>query len=439
MKVHFVGINGSGASGVAIAAAKMGFQVSGCDHSADTPYSAQIAGAGIPVIIGHDAAHVDDADIVTASPALTTQSENIPEIAAAAAAGKLMKWQEFLGKYILPGRKLIAVCGTHGKTTTSAMVAHILEYAGLDPTAFIGAIVPAWNSSNRFGASDWTVLEADEYANNFESYRPQITILNNLEMEHPEYFRDYEHYKKTFRDFLANATGMLIYNADDAGVLEVIDSFSGEKIPFSIHGIKITADANGQSFDGFEIKLLGVHNVSNAMAAISVARKVGINDDIIRDALSCFRGTGHRLEKVYESTKITIYDDYAHHHTQAKKTIEALRASYPDARLTVVYEPHQISRYTQNTVDTLAGLSVADMVFIMEFWRGRESNLSLPDVTADIERFGAKNIRYIPNTDEVLAVALSDAHSTSGKSVILVMGAGASWKIAKRLKEELEI
>ena len=440
MKIHFIGINGSGASGVAIAAKKAGFIVNGCDRAADTPYAPQVRANGIPVADAHDADHIDDADIVAVSPALIMQSEKIPEVAAAQTAGKLMTWQEFLGTYILAHRRVIAVCGTHGKTTTSALCAHVMESAGLDPTAFIGAIVPDWNGSNRIGSSDWIVLEADEYANNFKHYHPEFIILNNLEMEHPEYFRDFEYYKQTFRDFLAGAKsgGTLVYNADDKDVLGVIDSFPGKKIPFGTADLKISANERGQDFDGFHINLLGAHNAANATAVITMVRELGISDEAIRNALADFHGAGHRCEKICDRGDIAIYDDYAHHHTQAARTIDALRAAYPDARLVVVYEPHQISRYTQNRAETLDALGRADVAIITEFWRGREGNLSVPDVNADIKNLGATNIQYIPNQDEAIAQALNAAkEDPARKSIILVMGAGQSWKIAKALKESL--
>jgi len=447
LRVHFVGIFGSGASGVAIAASKMGFDVSGCDMADDTPYAAQARAAEIPVAIGHDAQHVADADLVAVSPALFAKSIDNPEIDAARTAGKLTTWQRFLGEHILPGRRTIAICGTHGKTTTTAIVAHLLICAGLDPTAFVGAIVPEWGGSNRIGESDWVILEADEYANNFAPYHPQFIILNNLEMEHPEYFRDFEHYKQTFRDFLNGAApgAVLIYNADDAGAVELATDFGGEKIPFSAARTKISSTADGQDFDGlvprslgeggFHINLLGTHNVSNAAAAIALARRLGVSDDKIRDCLGTFRGAGHRLEKIHDTGGVKIYDDYAHHHTQAARSIAALRGSHPDDFLIVAYEPHQISRWTQNTAETLAVLAAADAAMIVEFWRGREAHLDVPDAVADIQKFGATHIQYIPNFDAA-ADAIAGLARKHANTTILVMGAGKSYKLAALLKNK---
>ena len=436
-KVHFIGICGSGASGAAIAAKKSGFDVSGCSLSTDTPYSAQLYAAGIPVTTGHDESHVADADmIVSQAPSGLVPSAR-KECAVAESAGKLMTWQEFLGKHIFPGRQTIAVCGTHGKTTTTSMVAHVMEYAGLDPTAFVGAIVPAWNSSNRFGNSDWAVIEADEYANNFSAYQGKHIILNNIEMEHPEFFKDFEHYKETFCSFLANAIpgGVLVYNADDKNVVDTINCFAGKKIPFSIKDIKINANVDGQDFNDFHINLLGTHNVANAMATITLMREIGISDDVIRKALATFRGAGHRMEKLYADDMVTIYDDYAHHHTQAKNGILAVRAAHPDSKIIVIYEPHQISRYTQNTSETLAGLALADDAIIMDFWRGREAHLVVPNAEADIKSRDIKNVKFMPD-DEWMIQAVAGA--VDRKSVILVMGAGRSWKIAKQLVEIFE-
>jgi len=436
-KTHFIGINGSGASGVAIAAKKLGFAVTGCDGSADTPYAAQVRAAGIPIVIGHDAAHVPDADIIVASPALLYQQQKHPEICAAEAAGKLMTWQKFLGTRILPGRRTVTVCGTHGKTTTTGMMAHIMECAEFDPTAFVGAIMPDWNSSNRFGASDWVVLEADEYANNFAHYSPEYIILNNIEMEHPEYFKDFEHYMRTFCDFLAGAAagGTLVYNADDANAALAAEFYSGKKVPFSAAQVSIAVQDEGQNFNGFRINLLGAHNVSNAIAATTMAREIGIKDDVIKKALATFRGAGHRCEKIFDDGRILVYDDYAHHHTQAKNIIIAIRTAYPDARIVAVYEPHQISRYVQHSDETLRALSLADDAIITEFWRGREAHLPIPDVVADITAGGFASIRYMPDDDKAFTAAADAAAEHTGRVVVAVLGAGKSWKIANRLKE----
>lgn len=422
MKVHFIGIHGSGCSGVAIAAKKSGFDVSGCDMQAVTPYSAQIAAAGIPVSIGHDRAHVLDADVVAASPAFMEQSEKVDEIEFARESGKLIKWQEFLGRYILPSKRMIAVSGTHGKTTTTSIVAHILESAGLDPTAFVGAIVPKWNSSNRFGSSDWVVLEADEYANNFASYRPEIAVVNNLEMEHPEYFRDWEHYKRVFADFLSNAK-VVVYNSDDAGIGEIIGGIDAEKIPFS-----------ARDFPNWRMNIIGAHNRSNAMAALTVARKIGIGDDASRAAVATFQTAGHRLQKMFDNGDVILYDDYAHHHTQVKNTIAAVREEYPGYKIVAVFEPHQISRYVQNTAATLDALASADTSAIVGFHLGRESHLPVPNVDADISAAGISNIRFIPDFDAAVEFAMSEI---APKTAIVVMGAGKSYKISQMLADRI--
>ncbi|MDR2769864.1 MAG: Mur ligase domain-containing protein [Rickettsiales bacterium] len=419
MKVHFVGINGSGCSGAAIAAKKSGFDVSGCDMSENTPYAAQLRDAKIPVFIGHDAAHIDDADIVAVSAAFLEQKNKVAEVELAAEAGKLMKWQEFLGRYILPGKRAIAICGTHGKTTTSSLVAHILIAAGYDPTAFIGAIVPAWNSSNRFGASDWAVLEADEYANNFEHYKPEFAVLNNLEMEHPEYFRDWDHYNQTFVDFLQN-TRVVAYNADNPGVAEILPHIGAKKIPF--HAADFPSD--------WKISLLGAHNRSNAMAARAIANEIGIGDEAVKNALAAFRGTGHRLEKIFDSGDVAVFDDYAHHHTQVKSTIAAVREAYPGYRIIAVFEPHQISRYEQNTAETLAALNSADASVIVDFFKGREAHIARPDAAADIAKYGADKVRFIPDFDEAAAEVRA---MVAPKTAIIVMGAGNSRKIGENL------
>ena len=423
-KIHFIGIFGSGTFRAALAAKRFGFDVTGCDTKFDSPYARHILDANIPVENCHDPIHLDDADIIAVSPALIEQKISFPEFDAAAASGKMMKWQDFLGEYILPKMKTAGIIATHGKTTTSSMLGYIMKKAGLAPTCFIGANVPQLD--NYEPKTDWAVIEADEYANNFKSYRPNFMALNNLEMEHPEYFKDFEHYKQTFRDFFAaqSPDSTLFYNADDINIPDVLTEFKGKKFPY------ISADLGD-----IILKLPGAHNRTNAAAAASVARTIGISDDIIRDALSQFKGAGHRLEKIYENDMVAVFDDYAHHHTQAQTAIRAIRESYPNRKLIAIFEPHQISRYTGNTRETLTALNGADVAIVTEFWRGREPHVPIPDVDKDIEKYGTKNIRYIPNLNET-AVAAVD--KLTAPAVILVMGAGQSYKIANKIAELLK-
>ena len=419
-KVHFIGIVGSGASGPAVVAKKMGFDVSGYDMpgTADSPYIAQLRAAGIPVAFEPNVSSIDAADVVPANRLWTDGRKDDAEVRRALETGKLIKWQEFLSEYIFPNKRLIAVSGTHGKTTTTALTAHILESAGYDPTAFVGAIVPDWNSSARYGASEWAVIEADEYADNFAPYKPEIAILNNMEMEHPEYFSDWEHYKWTFVGFLKNAK-TVIYNADDAGTAEILDLIPGEKIPFS-----------ASDYPGWEMPLLGAHNRANAMAAITAARRAGIDDDAIRRALGTFRAAGHRLQKLFDKDGLVIFDDYAHHHTQVLNTIAAVREAYPENKIVVIFEPHLISRYAQNTKATLIALATADTAAIVEFYNTRETHLKTPDVDADIKKFGISNVRYIPDFDAATEWAKKQV---APKTTILVMGAGKSFRISEKL------
>ncbi|MDR1071643.1 MAG: Mur ligase domain-containing protein [Rickettsiales bacterium] len=426
VKIHFIGILGSGCFRAALAAKQLGFEVSGCDGNPDSPYAKHIDDAGISVAVGHDAKHIEPADIVAVSPALIQQRVEIPEVSAARDAGKLSTWQDFCGTHILPKIKNVAaVMGTHGKTTVSSMLGFILKRAGLNPMCFIGSNVPQLDDS--VCGDEWAVVEADEYANNFKTYRPDFIVLNNLEMEHPEYFRDYGHYKQIFRDFLSaqSPESALVYNSEDKNIPDILDSFSGRKIPFS------PAD-----FTGAKLNLPGAHNIMNAAAASSAARAIKIPDDVINGALADFRGAGHRLEKIFENRDIVLFDDYAHHHSQAAAGIKAIRESYPARKIIVVYEPHQISRYAQNTKETLDALNAADVAFITAFWLGREAHLAVPDAAGDIIRHGAKNVSYIPDPDEVAKAAFAAA---KGPSAILVMGAGRAWKIAGKIKELVSV
>ena len=433
-KIHFIGILGSGSFRAALAAKRLGFEVSGCDLKSDTPYSQHILDAGIPVENGHDPKHLDGQDIIAVSPALIEQNIQFPEFDAAMASDKMIKWQDFIGTYILPKMKSAAILATHGKTTTSSILAYILKKAGMTPTCFIGAHVPQLDEDTESGEhriasetneSEWAVIEADEYANNFQSYRPNFIALNNLEMEHPEYFTDFEHYKSVFRELLSKQSPdtVLFYNAGDKNIPDVLREFKG--VIFSY-----TAGDLGD----MTIKLPGDHNRLNAAAATVLARAIGISDDIIRTALAEFKGAGHRMDKIYERDNVAIFDDYAHHYSQAKATITSIRESYWDRKLIVIFEPHQISRYKNDTQATLTALNAADVAIITEFWRGREPHLAIPNVNADIKKYRTIHVKYIPDIDKTIQAAIAEI---DGPAVILVMGAGQSYKIANKIKDIL--
>src|SRR5258706_6239375 len=284
-RVHFVGIGGSGLFGVSQLSERMGYMVSGCDLEDSTAY-------GKNILKGHSATHIKDADLVVVSPAVIYQNSNNPEITEAQKQNKLITWQEFLGKILLKDKKLICIAGTHGKSTTTAMAAKLLIDNGFDPIVVLGAIVPEWNSNSRFGNGEYAVVEADEFNNNFLNYKPDIAIINNIEFDHPDFFKNKEEVQESFNKFIKNLTGQKILITEK-------DSLNRE----------------------FNLKVFGKHNQKNANMVFLLRKALSISDDKIIKSIEEFNGISRRMELISDNNDIKIYDDYAHHQTAIDNTL----------------------------------------------------------------------------------------------------------------------
>ncbi len=465
MKVHFVGVNGSGCSGVACAAKKKGFEVTGCDVHAVGSYTFQLNDCGIYPIEGHSVEHIKDADIVAVSPAFLYDGRyrDIPELATAERDGKLMKWQEFLGRYLFKDGKNIAVCATHGKTTTTSMLGVVLDRSGFDPSVFVGGVVGEWNASFRVGQSDWNVVEADEYDFNFIHYNPRYVILNNLEMEHPERFKDYEAYKDTFRTFLRTIqeNGEIILNLDDAELTELVGELRGELLERNVRFVGYTiygstdpnhvcdriydASVKGLSptisfaVDGqcYTMNLMGEHNIANAVSVIALCTEIGVKRADIKEALANFQGSKRRLECLYDDGVMSLYSDYAHHHAQVAASVSALQTA-TGKHIVAVLEPHQVSRIANHAAEYVQALEKADHYVVTEIFKGREANVANPDMDKITALFSDKG-SYTPDYDELMCeIEAIVADHPEEPLAILVMGAGNSYKVADKIKATLE-
>lgn len=392
-----MGIAGSGMSAVSQIAQAYGFEVSGCDLKSG----------------GHSVDHLKNIDILAVTPAVFYQNSHHPEVEKAKKLGILMKWQEFMGKYLHQNKFVICIAGTHGKSTTTAWVGHLLEEAGLDPTVEIGAIDNAWKNNVRIGKSKYFVTEADEFHNNFSSYHPDVIILNNLEMDHPEYFTTLELLLKTYQDFINNLrpNGILIYNADSP----------------LIHKLKLPKNSISYTLSEFksEINLPGNHNKSNAMGVIKLAEYLKINFN------ESFTGVGRRIEFLGEKNGIKIYDDYANHPTAFAAVLQALKETYPSSRLWTIIEPHTFSRLRTLLPELPASLKLADKIIISKIFASRETdpgNFSGSDIAK------AVNGQYVPEFSDITNLVKSQ---TQSGDIIIVMGSGNSNKLSRQILENL--
>lgn len=459
IRVHFIGINGSGISGVACIAKQRGFDVDGCDLKFEiNNYTQQLLDNNIQILGGHNANHLEGVDIVVVSPALLYKDryKEVEETKLAMETKKTIKWQQFLGEYIMKDKKVIAVAGTHGKTTTTSLIALMLEKGNFDPTVFVGGIVKEWGTTYRVGNSDYYICEGDEYDGNFLNYHPKYIILNNLEMEHPERFANINDYVENFKSFLytIQKDGKIVFNYDDENlknlILSMID-FLKEKntkvIAYTFNEnvnnntdikiIKVSKYKNKVIINGEEFKhnLLGEHNAKNIAIATIMALELGTNINDIKNVLKNFCGSKRRIDLVFSDNQIKLYDDYAHHHTQIKCTLEAVKENIDkDTKLIAVLEPHLISRIKNNVKEYTDALLIADYPIITKVFKSRESFMADLDVKSLLNN---DKIDCIENFDDVIKqIKLIVSNNKDKKFAIIIMGAGNSYKIAEQLKIE---
>jgi UDP-N-acetylmuramate--alanine ligase len=356
--IHFVGIGGIGMSGLAEILAGAGVAVSGCDlkRSAATDL---LVGRGVDVRIGHDPSHLTrETELVVITSAVRGEHA---EVDAARIKGiRIMKRAEVLGE-LVNAKRSICISGTHGKTTTSAMISVVLEDAGLEPTVLVGGILRNLQTNAKSGAGEILVAEADEYDRTFHQLHPAIAVVTNIEADHLEYYGSLENIIMAFRIFLAGVKpgGTIVACGDDENVTRVLGTLSDDGRPHVVtyglsEGVDVRAtniafSDRGSSFDVegigfFKLFVPGEHNIRNALAAITVARELGVGGHDIGNGLAKFLGVDRRFQILGEYRGALIVDDYAHHPTEIRATLDAARGGYPDRRLVALFQPHLYSR-----------------------------------------------------------------------------------------------
>lgn len=396
-----MGIGGAGMASAAAIAKAYGYEISGCDLKTS----------------GHSPDHLQNVDILCVSPAIFFQNNNHPEVELARQKNILMTWQEFMGNYLHKDKFVICVAGTHGKSTTTAMVGKLLEQSGLDPTVEFGA-----NNGHRIGKSKYFVTEADEFYSNFLHYHPDIVILNNIELDHPEYFGTIENMLNIFQKFIDQIKpgGTLIYNTDSP----------------LIHKLKLPKNSIPYSISEFPkdliLKVPGDHNKSNAMGVIKLAGLLGLLKSDYVKTLEIFQGIDRRLQELGTVHYITVIDDYANHPTAFKANINSIINKYPNRQIWVIIEPHTFSRLRAVLPDLAPALKDADHVIISKIFASREADPG--DFTgADIAK-AIPNSLYIPEFPDIIQSLISNL---SSPAIVLVMGSGNSDKLAREILKSL--
>lgn len=455
-RIHVIGIAGSGAAGTALLCSLAGAMVDGCDLDAPSPYTPPLDAAGVRWVAGHDPVHLAGVERVAVTPALRAHPD-LPELVAARAGGlPVVPWQELLGELMGErGHLGLAVTGTHGKSTTTALLGHLLIGAGLDPTVEVGAYIADWRATVRPGGGAPFVVEADEFGDNFLHYHPAAVILTNVEMDHPDFFADRAAVLDSFERFVRGMTPddrvggrLLLAAAGDPGaeaLLARLGDWAGRVERYGPGGSVVATGVEyslaGTAFSlfghQFEMGLAGPHNVLNATAALSLARTLGASLQSLAEALRTFRGAGRRMELIADTAGVTIYDDYGHHPTEVRAALAAARQMVGARRLWAVFEPHMYSR-TALFIDEFAqAFTDADEVVIADIFASRDTDTSLTSAEAVADA--------IERTSGVPAMAGGDVEATAryvadhlrAGDAVLVMGAGKSYRIARSLADAL--
>ncbi|MFN2114528.1 MAG: UDP-N-acetylmuramate--L-alanine ligase [Anaerolineae bacterium] len=437
-QVHLVGIGGAGMSGLARVLAARGLMVSGSDRSPTAAVEA-LRNAGIVVSVGHDRSHVPPGcTLVVRSPAVP---DGNPELIAARDAGiPITKRAPLLGALMDAGLG-VAVAGTHGKTTTSGLLAYALTLAGLDPTYFVGGEVLDLGTNASAGGGPHVVVEADEYDRSFHHGHPEFAVVTSIELDHPDIYPNLVDVIESFTVFASRVRsgGRIIANGQSAAVAQAlrdvparVEYYAVGEPPANLdvrwrasrvasdtehQVIEVTRD--GAPFGRYEFRLPGEHNVGNALAVVAAADALGVADDAVREALRTYRGAARRFQVAGRAMGVTVIDDYAHHPTEIEATLAAARERFPESRLWAIVEPHTYSRVAALAPHYAPALSAADAVLVTPIYAAREQ--PLPGVTAAAIASG------VPGA--VLAADLADAAATAALGslsgdVLLFMGAG---------------
>ncbi len=450
--VHFVGIGGSGMSGIAEVMLSLGYQVQGSDLK-NTASVQRLKNLGATIFIGHDEKNICDADAVVISSAV---DDSNPEVAAARVElMPIVQRAEMLAE-LMRFRYSIAVAGTHGKTTTTSLVASVLAEGGLDPTFVIGGRLKSADSNARLGQGEYLVAEADESDASFVHLKPMLAIVTNIDADHMStYDGDIEKLRNAFVEFLHNLPfyGLAILCADDPGVNEVLGLIGRSTVTY---GIDSNADIRAENIEFSEsltrfrvvrpdkdepldisLRLPGLHNVRNALAAIAVAQELQIADQAVVAALEGFEGIDRRFqihgEVETKNGRVMLIDDYGHHPTEIAATLEAARAGWPDKRTVLAFQPHRYTR-TRDLLDDFASvLSDADVLILLEVYAAGEDPIAGADgraIARAVRSRGSVEPIFVEELDglaQVLDGVLADG------DLVLTMGAGDIGALAARL------
>jgi len=450
--IHFVGIGGIGMSGIAEVMHHLGYKVQGSDQAEG--YAVEgLRKAGIPVAIGHSADNLGDARVVVCSTAI---SRGNPEVEAAIERRlPLVRRAEMLAE-LMRMQSTVAVAGTHGKTTTTSMIAAMLDAGGIDPTVINGGVINAYGSNARLGKSDWMVVEADESDGSFLRLDGTIAVVTNIDPEHLEHYGSFERVKDAFVEFVENVPfyGLAIMCIDHLEVQNILSRIrdrrvvtygtsaladlraeniiaenGGSRFDVSVHSI----DGERRTIEGVFVPMPGKHNVLNALAAVAVGLEFKLPDAVVAKGFERFTGVKRRFTRVGELDGATIIDDYAHHPVEIRSVLAAAREAAADGRVIAVVQPHRYSRLDNLMEDFQSAFNDADVVFVAPVYAAGEQPIDGVDAAALAEGLRAHGHRMVKTVDSPADLAANLRDLAAEGDLILCMGAGDITKWAAGL------
>jgi len=459
--IHFVGIGGIGMSGIAEVMCNLGYSVQGSDL-AEGPSVERLRKRGIAVHIGHERDNVEGVAVVVTSTAVRRTN---PEVAAALEARiPVVRRAEMLAE-LMRLKSTVAVAGTHGKTTTTSMIASLLDKGEIDPTVINGGIIEQYGSNARLGDSEWMVVEADESDGSFLRLDGTISVVTNIDPEHLDHYGDFDGVKRAFVEFIHNVPfyGAAILCVDHPEVQAVIGEVRDRKVVtygFSLQadicGVNVQPSGGGNTFDviirqrgeedrrieGVHLPMPGRHNVQNALAAIAVAIEVGCSDDVIRKGFGSFGGVRRRFTKAgvveLDGGSVSVIDDYAHHPVEIRAVLGAAREAVPEGRVIAVAQPHRYSRLKDLMDDFQTCFNDADMVYVTPVFTAGEDPIEGVDAAALVAGLKSHGHRSAATTESKSDLAATLAQEIAPGDIIVCLGAGDITRWAATLAGAIE-
>ncbi len=450
-KIHFVGIGGIGMSGIAELLLNLGYQVSGTDLRS-SQITRRLEELGGIIHIGHQGDAIGNADVVVTSSAInpdnpeviTAHERHIPVIGRAEMLAELMRLKKFG----------IAVAGSHGKTSTTSLLSWILFKAGLDPTVVVGGKVDSLGGNAKLGEGEFLVAEADESDGSFLQLSPVIEIVTNIDREHLDYYRDLDHIKEIFTQFIGKIPfyGAAVLCLDDPNIAELLPKIKKRIITYGlseqadIHAVQVSSENcqtqyllryRNQDLGRITLNIPGIHTVYNSLAAIAVALELEIDFDVIAASIASFGGVQRRLQIKKEVAGILVIDDYGHHPTEIRATLQAVRAGWPDRRLVVLFQPHRFSR-TQALFDEFkTAFHRADELILTDIYAAGEppiEGINSEELLDAVKQHGQRTATYLPGAEELAKRILPFIKSGD---IVLTLGAGNIVKTGEEIAELL--